>query len=56
VRIAMIARRAAEFQVLAEVARSAGFEVEFLTAARLAWLCPMLGTTRVAAAPWCPER
>ena len=53
VRIAMTARRAAEFQVLAEVARSAGLEVEFLTAAaRLAGLCPMLDTTRVAAL-WC---
>jgi glycine/D-amino acid oxidase-like deaminating enzyme len=54
VRIAMTARRAAEFQVLAEVARSAGLEVEFLTAARLTGLCPMLDTTRVAAALWCP--
>ena len=54
VRIAMTARRAAEFQVLAEVARSAGLEVEFLTAARLAGLCPMLDTTGVAAALWCP--
>ena len=51
VRKAMTAGRAAEFQVLAEVARSAGLEVEFLTAARLAGLCPMLDTTRVAAAP-----
>src|SRR5260370_27767545 len=54
VRIAMAARRAGEFQVLAEVARSAGLEVEFLTAARLAGLCPMLDTTGVTAALWCP--
>jgi glycine/D-amino acid oxidase-like deaminating enzyme len=36
------------------VARSAGLEVEFLTAARLAALCPMLDTTQVTAALWCP--
>ena len=54
VRIAMTARRAAEFEELAEVARSAGLEAEFLTPAQLATLCPMLDTTRVAAALWCP--
>jgi len=54
VRIALTAQRAAEFQALAVVARSAGLEVEFLTAARLAGLCPMLDTTQVTAALWCP--
>jgi glycine/D-amino acid oxidase-like deaminating enzyme len=54
VRIALTAQRAAEFQALAVVARSAGLEVEFLTAARLAELCPMLDTTQVTAALWCP--
>lgn len=54
VRIAATAQRAAEFQALAGVARSAGLEVEFLTAARLAALCPMLDTTQVTAALWCP--
>ena len=54
VRIAMTAERAAEFRALAAVARSAGLEVEFLSAARLAELCPMLDTTGVTAALWCP--
>jgi glycine/D-amino acid oxidase-like deaminating enzyme len=54
VRIAMNARRAAEFAALAEVARSAGLEVEFLTGARLARLCPVLDTAPVQAALWCP--
>ena len=54
VRIAMTAERAAEFRALAAVARSAGLEVEFLTPARLAGLCPMLDTTAVTAALWCP--
>ena len=54
VRIAATAERAAEFQALAVVARSAGLEVEFLTPARLAALCPMLDTTQVTAALWCP--
>jgi glycine/D-amino acid oxidase-like deaminating enzyme len=54
VRIAATAQRAAEFQALAAVARSAGLEVEFLTAARLAALCPMLDTSQVTAALWCP--
>ncbi len=44
VRIATTAPRAAEFRALAVVARSAGLEVEFLTAARLAGLYPMLDT------------
>ncbi len=54
VRIAATAQRAAEFQELAMVARSAGLEVEFLSAARLATLCPMLDTAQVTAALWCP--
>jgi glycine/D-amino acid oxidase-like deaminating enzyme len=54
VRLATTAPRAAEFRALAEVARSAGLEVEFLTAARLAGLYPMLDTTGVTAALWCP--
>ena len=54
VRIALTAERDAEFRALAAVARSAGLEVEFLTAARLAGLCPMLDTTRVVSALWCP--
>jgi glycine/D-amino acid oxidase-like deaminating enzyme len=54
VRIAMTGVRAAEFQTLAGVARSAGLEVEFLTAARLADLCPVLDITRAEAALWCP--
>jgi glycine/D-amino acid oxidase-like deaminating enzyme len=54
VRIAATAERAAEFRALAEVARSAGLEVEFLTPPRLAALCPVLDTSRVTAALWCP--
>jgi glycine/D-amino acid oxidase-like deaminating enzyme len=54
VRIAMTAERAAEFRALAAVARSAGLEVEFVSAARLAQLCPVLDTTHVQAALWCP--
>jgi glycine/D-amino acid oxidase-like deaminating enzyme len=54
VRIAMTSGRAAEFQALASVARSAGLEVEFLTPARLAELCPVLDTRRATAALWCP--
>ena len=54
VRLATTAPRAAEFRALAVVARSAGLEVEFLTAARLAGLYPMLDTTGVTAALWCP--
>jgi len=54
VRIALTAERAAEFTALAAVARSAGLEVEFLTAARLAGLCPMLDTSEITAALWCP--
>jgi glycine/D-amino acid oxidase-like deaminating enzyme len=54
VRIAVTAERVAEFQALAAVARSAGLEVEFLTASRLAALCPMLDITQVKAALWCP--
>src|SRR6266571_9490345 len=46
VRIAMTSDRAAEFRALGAVARSAGLEVEFLTPARLAELCPVLDTTR----------
>jgi glycine/D-amino acid oxidase-like deaminating enzyme len=54
VRIAMTGERAAEFRALASVARSAGLEVEFLTAARLAELCPVLDTAQAEAALWCP--
>jgi glycine/D-amino acid oxidase-like deaminating enzyme len=54
VRLATTAPRAAEFRALAAVARSAGLEVEFFTAARLAELYPMLDTTSVTAALWCP--
>ncbi len=54
VRIATTTPRAAEFRALAVVARSAGLEVEFLTAERLAGLYPMLDTTGVTAALWCP--
>jgi glycine/D-amino acid oxidase-like deaminating enzyme len=55
VRIAMTGERVAEFRALAGVARSAGLEVDFLTAARLAELCPVLDTTHVRAALWCPS-
>ena len=54
VRIATTAERVAEFQALAATARSAGLEVEFLSPARLAELCPMLDTARARAALWCP--
>jgi glycine/D-amino acid oxidase-like deaminating enzyme len=54
VRIAMTGERAAEFRALATVARSAGLEVEFLSAARLADLCPVLDTSRAEAALFCP--
>ncbi len=54
VRIATTAGRADEFRALAAVARSAGLEVEFLSAARLAGLCPMLDTAGITAALWCP--
>ncbi len=54
VRIALNARRAAEFGDLAAVARSAGLAVEMLTAAQLARLCPVLDTAPVTAALWCP--
>jgi glycine/D-amino acid oxidase-like deaminating enzyme len=54
VRIAMTGERAAEFRALAAVARSAGLEVEFLSATRLAGLCPMLDTSRAEAALFCP--
>jgi glycine/D-amino acid oxidase-like deaminating enzyme len=54
VRIALTAERAAEFRALAQVARSAGLDVEMLTAARLAELCPVLDTAGVTAALWCP--
>jgi glycine/D-amino acid oxidase-like deaminating enzyme len=54
VRMAATAERAAEFRALAVVAQSAGLEVEFLSPARLAALCPMLDTSRVTAALWCP--
>ena len=54
VRIAMTGERAAEFRELAGVARSAGLEVEFLTPARRAELCPVLDGTWAEAALWCP--
>jgi glycine/D-amino acid oxidase-like deaminating enzyme len=54
VRIAMTGERAAEFRELAGVARSAGLEVEFLTPARLAELCPVLDGAPAEAALWCP--
>src|SRR5215831_3958204 len=54
VRIALTGERAAEFRELAAVARSAGLEVEFLTPARLAELCPVLDGARAEAALWCP--
>jgi glycine/D-amino acid oxidase-like deaminating enzyme len=59
VRIAMTGERAVEFRELAGVARSAGLEVEFLTPARLAELCPVLegaraGITRTTTA--CPAQ
>jgi glycine/D-amino acid oxidase-like deaminating enzyme len=54
VRIATRAERVAEFQVLAATARSADLQVEFLSPARLAELCPMLDTAGVMAALWCP--
>ena len=50
----MTGERAAEFRELAAVAGSAGLEVEFLTPARLAELCPVLDATRAEAALWCP--
>ena len=53
-RIATTAERAAEFKTLAATARSAGLQVEFLSPARLAELCPMLDTARTMAALWCP--
>jgi glycine/D-amino acid oxidase-like deaminating enzyme len=54
VRIAMTGERAAEFRALAAVAQAVGLEAEFITAPRLAGLCPVLDTTRVEAALWCP--
>jgi glycine/D-amino acid oxidase-like deaminating enzyme len=54
VRIAMTGERAAEFAALAAVAQAAGLEVEFLSPARLAQLCPVLDTTGVEVALWCP--
>jgi glycine/D-amino acid oxidase-like deaminating enzyme len=54
VRIATRAERVAEFEALAATARSAGLEVEFLSPARLAELCPMLDTASAMAALWCP--
>src|SRR5205823_8823612 len=51
---AMPSDRAAEFRALGAVARSAGLEVQFLTPARLAELCPVLDTTRATTALWCP--
>ncbi len=54
VRIALTPERVAEFRALAATARSAGLEVEFLSAARLAELCPMLDTAPAMAALWCP--
>jgi glycine/D-amino acid oxidase-like deaminating enzyme len=54
VRIALTGERAAEFRALASVAESAGLEVEFLTGARLAQLCPVLDTAQAKAALWCP--
>jgi glycine/D-amino acid oxidase-like deaminating enzyme len=54
VRIAATAERAAEFRALAVVAEAAGLDVEFLSPARLAALCPMLDTTQVTATLWCP--
>ncbi len=54
VRIALTAERAAEFRMFADVAASCGLEVEFLTPARLAQLCPMADTSMAAAALWCP--
>jgi len=54
VRIAMTGERTAEFAALASVAGSAGLEVELITGARLAQLCPVLDTTQAKAALWCP--
>ena len=53
-RIATTAERVAEFKTLAATARPAGLQVEFLSPARLADLCPMLDTARTMAALWCP--
>jgi glycine/D-amino acid oxidase-like deaminating enzyme len=54
VRIALTAERAAEFGRLADVAASCGLEVEMLSPARLAQLCPMADTSGATAALWCP--
>jgi glycine/D-amino acid oxidase-like deaminating enzyme len=54
VRVALTRERAAEFRALAAVAQEAGLEVDFVTASRLADLCPMLEVTGVTAALWCP--
>jgi glycine/D-amino acid oxidase-like deaminating enzyme len=54
VRVATRADRIAEFEALAATARSAGLQVEFLSPARLAELCPTLDTAKAMAALWCP--
>jgi glycine/D-amino acid oxidase-like deaminating enzyme len=54
IRIAVTAERAAEFRHMAGVAAAAGLEVEFLSTAQLAELCPVLATGPVQAALWCP--
>ena len=53
-RVATRADRIAEFEALAATARSAGLQVEFLSPARLAELCPTLDTAKAMAALWCP--
>ena len=54
VRIALTAERAAEFRRLARVAASCGLDVEMLSPAQLARLCPMVSTSAATAALWCP--
>ena len=54
VRIALTAERAAEFRRFADVAASCGLEVEILSPARLAQLCPMADTSGATAGLWCP--
>jgi glycine/D-amino acid oxidase-like deaminating enzyme len=54
VRIALTPERAAEFSRLADVAASCGLDIEVLSPARLAQLCPMADTSAATAALWCP--
>ena len=53
-RLALTDARVAEFREMAAVASAAGLDTEFAGRARLAELCPVLDTSPVKAALWCP--